>query len=156
MFSSYVTNVINITVYPEKLLNHTGNSYITRRKSFFTRRKQLCHTGYIYINLTCICSAYYQIGFGIQRIIKVNRGAVVFKKLSTIKPFKIENFCWKVLLIFFYLLKIFWKYSIYDIIFMWQFFIYHPTNYEMTNSIFGTLTFNFMNEQMHISGFHFN
>ena len=30
------------------------------------------------------------------------------------------------------------------------------SNYKMTNSIFSMLTFNFMNEQMHISGCHFN
>ena len=40
---------------------------------------------------------------------------------------------------FFYLLQIFWKYSTYDIIFIWQNSKYHPTNYEMTNSIFSTL-----------------
>ena len=43
LFSRYVTNVINITVYPEKMLNHAGNSYITHRK-------QLCQTGYSYVS----------------------------------------------------------------------------------------------------------
>ena len=38
---------------------------------------------------------------------------------------------------FVYLLQIFWKYSIYYIIFMWQNFIYHPTNYKMTKSVLG-------------------
>ena len=44
-------------------------------------------------------------------------------------------------------MQIFWKYSTYVIILMWQNSIYHPTNYEMTKSIFSTLTFNFMDEQ---------
>ena len=39
---------------------------------------------------------------------------------------------------------------------MWQNSIYHPTNYEITNSIFSTLTFNFMDEHMHLSDCHFN
>ena len=34
---------------------------------------------------------------------------------------------------------------------MWQNSIYHPTNYEMTNSILSRLTFNLTNEQMHFS-----
>ena len=51
--SVYVTNVMN-TVYnslPWKMLNQNGNRYITHRK-------QLWHTGYSYITLSCICSAY--------------------------------------------------------------------------------------------------
>ena len=34
--------------------------------------------------------------------------------------------------------------------------MYHPTNYEMTKSIFSTLTYNFIDEQMHIFDCHSN
>ena len=68
-----------------------------------------------------------------------------------------RNFMLEGVVHFFYLLKIFWKYSTYKIILMWQNSIYHPTNYEITNSIFSILTFNLMNEQMHISvSYQFN
>ena len=41
-----------------KMLNLAGNSYITAGNSYVTRRIQVCHTGYSYITLLCICSAY--------------------------------------------------------------------------------------------------
>ena len=71
----------------------------------------------------------------------------VVKRLSTIEPCKIENLCLKVLLIILVICRYFGNIPWYNI-YVKKF---HPTNYDMTKSIFSTLKWNEYERQLLIN-----